>query len=208
MLQGDFIAMNFRAALFDLDGVVVDSEPEYTAFWDGISRDFQVVDNLTEKIKGTTLVNTLRYFRPEDHEEVVRRLNIFEADMTCPLVPGVTEYLKALRSRGIPTAVVTSSNALKMAALWRHRPELKPLFDKILTSEMFKASKPDPDCFLLGIKTFGVRPDECAVFEDSFNGLKAARASGAYVIGLTTSNSAESIASLCDLSIPDFTHLL
>ena len=91
-----------------------------------------------------------------------------------------------------------------MAAVYRVHPEIKTLFDRILTAEMFTASKPAPDCFLLGMEVFGTTPDTTYVFEDSFNGLKAGMASGATVIGLATTNSREDIASLCHYVLDDF----
>ena len=78
------------------------------------------------------------------------------------------------------------------------------MFDAILTSEDFERSKPDPDCYLKGAARFGASPEECVVFEDSFNGLKSGRAANMKVIGLTTSNSAEAISSLSDWQMSDF----
>jgi HAD superfamily hydrolase (TIGR01509 family) len=69
-----------------------------------------------------------------------------------------------------------------MEAVYRKRPEFKQLFDAILTSEDFRESKPSPDCYLTAARRFGLQPDDCVVFEDSFNGLKSGRASGAFVI--------------------------
>ena len=91
-----------------------------------------------------------------------------------------------------------------MASVYRARPEIRTMFDRILTAEMFAASKPAPDCYLLGMELFGVTPDRAYVFEDSFNGLKAGMASGATVIGLATTNSHEAIVPLCHTSIDDF----
>ena len=100
--------------------------------------------------------------------------------------------------------MVTSSNDKKMEAVYRAKPEIKTMFDRILTAEMFTASKPAPDCFLLGMKVFGTTPETTYVFEDSFNGLKAGMASGATVIGLATTNSREEIVPLCHYALDDF----
>ena len=101
-------------------------------------------------------------------------------------------------------AVVTSSNDRKMAAAYRARPEVRTMFDRILTAEMFSRSKPAPDCFLLGMEVFGTTPDTTYVFEDSFNGLKAAW-HPKLPIGLATTNSREAIAPLCHCVLDDFT---
>lgn len=84
-----------------------------------------------------------------------------------------------------------------------HIPSLNP-FDEILTAERFKRSKPDPECFLLGMTIFGSDSKDSYVFEDSFHGLQAGRASGATVVGLATTNPREAIADKADYVIDDF----
>ena len=69
---------------------------------------------------------------------------------------------------------------------------------------MFKRSKPHPDCFLLGMELFGTTPENSFVFEDSFHGLAAGKASGATVIGLATTNSREAIADKAHYVMDDF----
>ena len=127
--------------------------------------------------------------------------------MSFEYVTGFEAFVKLLRANGIKTAVVTSSNRPKMESVYSKRPEFKTLFDRILTSEDFTGSKPDPDCYLTAAAGFGVAPDECLVFEDSFNGLKSGRAAGMKVVGLSTTNSPEAIAPLSDMVVPDYTEL-
>ena len=102
------------------------------------------------------------------------------------------------------TAVVTSSDEGKMAAVYEAHPEIPKLFDRIFTAELFTKSKPDPDCYFLGMKTFGTDAAHTFVFEDSINGLNSGLASGATVIGLATTNKAEDIAPLCDYILHDY----
>jgi len=82
------------------------------------------------------------------------------------------------------------------------------MFDAILTSEDFAASKPDPDCYLRAARRLGARPEDCVVFEDSFNGLRSGRAAGMTVVGLATTNAADAIRPLCDHVVGDYTALL
>ena len=124
--------------------------------------------------------------------------------MTYDYVPGILDFLADLRRHDVRMAVVTSSNEQKMAAVYRHRPEIPALFDRILTAEHFRRSKPDPDCYQLGMRTLGTTPADTCVFEDSFNGLKAGMASGALVIGVATTNPREAIAPLSHRVIDDF----
>ena len=193
-------------ALFDLDGVILDTEGSYTAFWDDYgSRHFSEKD-FGLKIKGQTLVKILGDYFPEENERkaLTEAINDFERNMSYPFVPGVENYIKSLKSNGIKTAVVTSSNLLKMENVYRCHPGFREMFDMILTSEDFSESKPSPYCYLKAMRLFGAGPEDCVVFEDSLAGLQAARASGAFVTALTTTNPEEVVRNYADLVIRDF----
>lgn len=198
-----------KACLFDLDGVVFDTEPQYSVFWGEQCRYYHPeVPDLEHKIKGQTLVQIYDAFfsGPLEQERplITHRLNAFESEMDYKYVPGFESFIKDIRQDGIKTAVVTSSNHQKMQAVYRAHPGFSSLFDAILTSEDFSESKPAPDCYLKAAARFGLDSSECVVFEDSFNGLKAGRAAEMYVVGLATTNSSAQIAPFCDEVIPDF----
>ena len=201
--------MSIKAALFDLDGVVFDIEPQYSVFWGGECRHYHPDHpGLENEIKGQTLMQIFdRWFNgplKAERKAIVTRLEDFEQHMSYDYIAGFVDFIGTLRRRGVKTAVVTSSNCAKMGAVYRHRPEFSSLFDAILTSEDFDYSKPHPDCYLKAAARFGAQPDECVVFEDSFNGLKAGRAAGMYVVGLATTNSADAIRPLSDQQITDY----
>ena len=198
--------MQRSIALFDLDGVILDTEGSYTAFWDDYgSRHFSEKD-FGLKIKGQTLVKILGDYFPEENERkaITDDINDFERNMSYPFVPGVENYIKSLKSNGIRTAVVTSSNLLKMENVYRCHPGFREMFDMILTSEDFSESKPSPYCYLKAMRLFGAGPEDCVVFEDSLAGLQAARASEAFVTALTTTNPEEVVRNYADLVIRDF----
>lgn len=198
--------MPHSIALFDLDGVILDTEGSYTAFWDDYgSRHFSEKD-FGLKIKGQTLVKILGDYFPEENERkaITDAINDFERKMSYPFVPGVENYIKSLKSNGIRTAVVTSSNLLKMENVYRCHPGFREMFDMILTSEDFSESKPSPYCYLKAMRLFGAGPEDCVVFEDSLAGLQSARASGAFVTALTTTNPEEVVRNYADLVIRDF----
>lgn len=197
------------AALFDLDGVVFDTETQYSEFWGGVGRTYHPeVADFAHVIKGQTLVQIYdRWFAGQaDVQAVVtEQLNAFERDMRFDYIPGVEAFVRRLREAGVHTAVVTSSNAAKMSRVHAAHPELRgALFEEILTSERFARSKPAPDCYLLGASVFGAAPADCLVFEDSFHGLRAGRDAGMAVVGLATTNPAEAIRPYCDRVIDDF----
>ncbi len=197
------------AALFDFDGVVMDTETQYTVYWDEVGRQYHPeLPHFGALIKGQTLTQIYdKHFAgmTEEQSNITAGLNRFEREMTLEYIAGVVDFMKDLRAHDVKIAIVTSSNELKMANVYAAHPELKEsLVDRILTAEMFTRSKPAPDCFLLGAEVFGTVPQNCVVFEDSFHGLEAGNAAGMTVVGLSTTNTAEAIKDKCKLSIPDF----
>lgn len=198
----------FKAALFDLDGVIFDTEPQYSIFWGAMCRKYHPEQpGLENRIKGQTLVQIFDgHFKdmPEAQADILAGLDEYEGHMSYDYVEGFERFITTLRQQGVLTALVTSSNIPKMQSVYRAHPELESFFDAILTSEHFKESKPAPDCYLQAAHTLGVGTDECVVFEDSFNGLQSGRAAGMTVVGLSTTNAEEAIAPLCDRVIPDF----
>ena len=195
-------------ALFDFDGVLMDTEAQYTRFWDETGRKFVDMDGFGSMIKGQTLVQIFgKYFADRTEEElraVEEAINEYERNMTYEFIPGARGFLNELRQAGIPTAIVTSSNNQKMSQVYKAHPDLHTLVDAILTSEHFSKSKPDPECFLKGMEMLGGTPESAVVFEDSIHGITAGRAAGAYVTGLATTNKREVIEPLCDMVIDNF----
>lgn len=201
--------MKKTVALFDLDGVIFDTEAQYSVFWGEIGRrEHPEVEHFDRVIKGQTLVQIYgKWFAGQDdlQQRITKELDEFEKHMNYEYVPGVERFLQELRANGVHTAVVTSSNDVKMRNVYKVHPEFSGYFDEILTSERFRRSKPAPDCYLLGAEVFGADTADCVVFEDSFHGLEAGRGAGMKVVGLSTTNAAERIAPMCDCVIPDFT---
>ena len=203
---------SFKAALFDLDGVVFDTEPQYSVFWGSICRQYHPEHpGLEHEIKGQTLTQIYdRWFSGEllsERDSITRRLNDYEAQMHYDFITGFQEFIRDLRANGVRTAVVTSSNIPKMESVYRYQPGFRSLFDAILTSEDFVRSKPNPDCYLKAAQMLDVQTDECVVFEDSYNGLRSGRAAGMVVVGLSTTNPSEAISPFSDLQIPDYVGL-
>ncbi|MBE6276224.1 MAG: HAD family phosphatase [Bacteroides sp.] len=196
------------AALFDFDGVVMDTEPQYTEFWNNQgSLYFPDIENFGQKIKGNTLFHIFEKYLPNNpkaRERLTADIATFESQMRYEYVPGLETFMKELREKGVKIAIVTSSDNQKMGNVYRAHPEIHTMVDKILTADSFTYSKPHPECFLLGAELLGTVPENCVVFEDSFNGLAAGNAAGMKVVGLSTTNSAEAIQDKADVVIPDF----
>jgi HAD superfamily hydrolase (TIGR01509 family) len=199
----------FKAALFDLDGVVFDTEPQYTVFWGGICRQYHPEHpGLEHEIKGQTLTQIYdRWFSGpllSEQDSITARLNDYEQQMHYDYIVGFEPLIATLHHHGVKTAVVTSSNIPKMESVYRYQMGFCSLFDAILTSEDFERSKPDPDCYIKAAQRLDTENDECIVFEDSFNGLKSGRAAGMTVVGLATTNTVEAIKPLSDLQLKDY----
>lgn len=196
------------AALFDFDGTLVDTEPQYSMFWARQGEKFHPeIPHFENFIKGQTLGQIFDgHFQgqTEIQARITQELDKFEQHMTFKYIRGAKEYVEALRKEGVKTAIVTSSNDKKMSNAYRCLPELQTIFDLILTADMFNRSKPDPDCFLTAAARLGCKPAECVVFEDSFHGLEAGKRAGMTVIGLATTNPPEAITPLADCVWDDF----
>ena len=197
--------------LFDFDGVIADTESQYTIFWNRKGKEYLGLDNFGLMIKGQTFkqiaAGPFKDNLRELYKEIEPELNEFERTMSYEYVPGALEFMQSLKAAGIKTAIVTSSHNVKMANAYRAHPELLEVVDRILTSNDFSKSKPDPECFLKGMEVLGGKPEETIVFEDSLHGIAAGRAAGAKVIGLTTTNKSEVLTPLCDMVIDDFTQI-
>lgn len=201
-----------KAALFDLDGVVFNTEPQYTVFWGSQCRLYHPEHpELEHEIKGSTLQQIYdRWWAGDlekEREVVTQRLNEFEAQMDYSYVEGFESFVNDLRQHGVKTAVVTSSNVPKMQSVYERVPGFLELFDAILTSEDFAESKPSPDCYLRAAQRFGLEPAECMVFEDSLNGLRSGQAAAMRVMGLTTTNKKSKIESLSDWQIDNYDNI-
>lgn len=193
--------------LFDLDGVLVDSEGEYSVFWGGIGDRYRLASTFAADIKGTTIGEILLNFPEADRQGILEELHAFESEMRYPVYPGVMDFLQSLKNEGIPSAIVTSSDNVKMQLLRRRQPQLLDLVDDIITGSMVTHSKPHPEGYLRGAELLGVPIESCYVFEDSLQGLQAGRSSGATVIGLATTNPRPKVEPLADKTFDRFAEI-
>lgn len=190
-----------KGMLFDLDGVLVDSEGEYSIFWGGMGERYGLAPTFAADIKGTTIGEILLNFPEGDRMQILDALHKFESEMKYPVYPGVMEFLTELRQAGIPSAIVTSSDNVKMELLFARQPELRGMVDFIVTGSMVTHSKPNPEGYLKSADLIGVPIEDCYVFEDSMQGLQAGRSSGAKVIGIATTNPRAKVEPLADLTV-------
>lgn len=192
------------ALLFDLDGVIIDSEREYSRIWTRIEEVYPTgkVD-FALSIKGMTLDKIVaENFNGEgQREHVEEMLYALEKEMVYDYCPGALPFIDQLVEKSVPRAVVTSSNEHKMAHLFSDIPAFRHKFPIIIDSSCVSKSKPDPEGYLLAAKKLNTDIRNCAVFEDSVQGVMAGRNAGAYVVGITGTKPVEELAPWCDIII-------
>lgn len=179
-----------RAVLFDMDGLLVDSERAAMEASVEIGRQlgYPLPLELALQTLGVTRARTTelytqalpgfdpaRFYAAFD-QELARRAEAGEI----PAKPGARALLEYLQEKGIPRAVASSSN-LSRVTLCLRRAGLLNYFDQIVTGDQVTRSKPDPEIFLLAARRLDTPPAECLVLEDSPNGIRAGRAGGMQV---------------------------
>ena len=199
-----------KAALFDLDGTLFDTETQYSKFWKCMGEIYiPHIHDFHKLIKGTTLDSIFNTYFPNDIDRkiITQKLDEWEYNMSYKFVDGAHDFVSQLNQLGVKCAVVTSSNQKKVECVRRTNADLDILFNDIITSEMVLRSKPFPDCFYLAAKKMQVAADECVVFEDSINGLRAAKNANMFTIGLATTINKDILMKFCDFFINDFTEI-
>lgn len=204
------IGFNPEALLFDLDGVLLDSEGGYQLFWEMIAVEYGLdPKTFPFVIKGQNIYDTAEiYFPKSDQELVVKRYMDYQLSMTYIAYEGMWDMLKAVKENGIKTAIVTSSNKEKMNVVYAQHPAFGEYIDALITAEDTVAKKPAPDCWHKAAEVLGVDIKKSVVFEDSVLGLKSGMASGAYVVGLATTHDAATIRPLCHFMINQISDLI
>lgn len=183
-----------KALIFDMDGVLVDTEPYHEAFLTKVLKGLgiDVTGNLFGELRGTdakTFWSTVskRYGLPEQTEGFIEEtrqkyLEFLQVQYTLRPVDGVPEALKILKKKSIPMAVATSASKARASALLDIL-KIKKYFDAMICAQDVQKGKPAPDIFLTSALKINAHPNESAVIEDSTNGVEAAKAAGMKCIG-------------------------
>jgi mannitol-1-/sugar-/sorbitol-6-phosphatase len=202
----------FRAVLFDMDGVVIDTRQSITEFWRAVAAEQNVTlttDDFEQHIHGVPVAATLRALfpglPPGEDEEFLDRITRYELALRYKEIAGVRALLRSLKTAGVKTALVTSGLTLKIDEAIRQLT-FGGLFDVVVTAADIERGKPDPACYLAAAAKLRIAPAECVVFEDSVNGVRAAVAAGMACVGVQTGRLADRLVSEGVRHIvPDFT---
>ena len=204
-----------KAVIFDMDGVLVDTNPHHRTAWREYYQrygktlsDEEFVEHVSGK-HNSDIVAHLFAGQTLTPDEVQRLSNEKEAlfrELYRPdVVPvdGLVDFLRALKSAGIRTAVATSAPVENLDFVI-DTLELRPYFDAMLNESMVSRPKPDPEIYQKAMVMLGVEPGESVVFEDSMTGIQAAKASGATVVGVATTQTPDELRPFVDDVIRDF----
>ncbi len=207
-----------KAVIFDMDGVIVDTNPYHRAAWRAYYERYGKTLSDADFVRyvsgkhNADIVAHLFAGQPLTPDEVLRLGNEKEAlfrDLYRPHitpVPGLVDFLKALRATGIRTAVATSAPVENLDFVV-DALAFRPYFDALLNESMVSRPKPNPEIYQKAMAMLGVEPADSVVFEDSMTGIRAAKASGAYVVGVTTTQTPDELRPLVDDVIRNFTEM-
>ncbi len=204
------------AALFDWDGVIVDSSKPHEEAWEILAKregrvcppgffpksfgmkNEKVIPELLKWTEDPEEIHRISIEKEAIYRELIKRDGI-------KILPGVEEWLQQLRDHSIACAIASSTIrdnidcALEILGIGEY-------FQAIVSGEDVKHGKPDPEVFLLAAKRLGRKPKECVVFEDAHVGIEAALNAGMQVVALATTHPAASLKK-ASIVVDNFTQL-
>ncbi len=204
--------ISLKAALFDLDGVLVDTAVFHFQAWRRLARElgFDFTEHQNEQLKGISRMESLDRIlawggvtlTAAGKEAWATRKNGWYLELVSQMkptdvLPGTREFLENCRAAGLKIALGSAS---KNAPLILEKTDLLPLFDAVIDGTHVTHGKPDPEVFLLGAQALGVSPAACVVFEDAVAGIEAAHRGGMKAVGV----GAPEVLTDADLVIPGF----
>lgn len=184
----------FKAVVFDMDGVITDTEKLYRRFEmeEGLSRGVpeDVMIRACERIAGGNRYTNKAPFEQivgrgidywEYREKMIAKLDKYIQENGVELKYGVVETLRYLKEKGIKVGLATST-VRERAIGYLTDHDIYKYFDKLIFGDMIEHGKPAPDIYLKACSELGVKPDEAIAVEDSRNGIKSAGTAGLYAV--------------------------
>lgn len=204
-----------KAVLFDMDGVIVDTEPlhrkAYFKMFDDVN--IEVSDPLYESFTGQSTINICRHLceefklseKPETLVSIKRKhfKYLFENDTSLALLDGVLDLIKDYHSNGLKLVLASSASMPNIDRIFL-RFDLDQYFVAKLSGADLKESKPHPEIFMKAAIASGHKPQHCMVIEDSTNGIAAAKAANIFCVGYQSLNSTNQEYTQADKVISNF----
>ncbi len=179
---------HIRAVIFDMDGVIFDSERATFMEWKELAERYGLKDIEIpyQKCIGVNARRTkeimLDFYGPDfPYDDYAKETSLsYHARYDggrLPMKPGIRKLLSSLKDRGVYLALASSTRLSTVTQQLRDAG-LLAYFDKVIGGDMITRSKPAPDIFLAALEGSGCEPEDCIVIEDSYNGIRAAHAAG------------------------------
>lgn len=208
----------FKAVLFDMDGVIVDTEPLHRKAYYQMFKDvnIDVSETLYQSFTGQStleicqqLINHFKlHLGPQTLVEIKREhfKYLFENDKELKLLDGVLNLIEDYYSNGMKLVLASSASMDNINRIFE-KFNLDQYFVAKLSGADLQASKPHPEIFINAAKASGHEPNECMVIEDSTNGIEAAKAANIYCVGYKSLNSKSQDYSKADITISSFNEI-
>lgn len=207
-----------KAVLFDMDGVIVDTEPlhhkAYFGMFDSVKID--VSEEHYQTFTGQSTINVCKHLcdhfniqkMPEELVQIKRTIfkDLFISDSSLQMLDGVFEIIEDYYNNGL-TLVLASSASMQTINSVFNRFDLDKYFKGKLSGADLKASKPHPEIFLKAAQTSGYNKENCMVIEDSTNGILAANSAGIYCVGFKSPHSKNQDYSKANKVISNFSEI-
>lgn len=204
------------ALLFDMDGVIIDSNPAHKIIIQEFCKKYDKVmsdEDMRKHIYGRTNKEWIRHLFGEnlsdaqlkkyaDEKELMFR-EFYKKEVK-PL-PGLLDFLELLQPNNIVAAIGTSAPPANVQFVFEHM-DIKKYFNAVLDENSVTVGKPNPEIYLKAAKALAMNPDDCVVLEDSLSGVEAGKRAGCKVIGVTTTHTPSEL-NQADITITDFTAL-
>ncbi len=205
------------AAIFDMDGTLIDNTPYHFKSWQMLFKKYGKGDlsrdTYYKQISGVPVMETIKRIFGADHDEAGLKALLNEkeefyrktyAPFLAP-INGLENFLTELKDAGVKMAMSTSATVQDINFILNKVP-IRGDFDAIINSTMVSKPKPHPQIFLKAAEKLNMKPADCVVFEDSLAGIKAANSAGMKVVGITTGHTAAELHPV-NLVINDYTDL-
>lgn len=203
-----------KAIIFDMDGVIIDSEPQHARAALQVFERYNVpvdyeycrsfIGSSTKKLCEDSIS---RFKLDVSTEQLLQEMNLEKKvvlkEEGYQILPGITDLIKDLYQQGIRLAIASSSSPAEIDHVVKTLG-IKKYFTKLISSAQVKQPKPAPDSFLLALKELGVSPKETVVIEDSCFGSQAAKAAGTVCVGFINPNSGNQNLAAADVLLESF----
>ncbi len=184
--------MDFKAAVYDLDGVIVNTVPLHFKAWEKLFKEYGkdfTFEDYKEKVDGILRIDGVRAILTEASEDELKKaaerkqgyfLEYLESEKI-PVYNATVDLIKNFKEKGLKIAAISSSrNCLPILK----KLALVDLFDVIISGGDVTKGKPDPQIFLMAAEKLSIKPGECVVFEDAVLGVEAAKRAGMKCVGI------------------------